>query len=229
MFIRVVCRIAHIEQLYEEDVMNIKKTILFFFVVVSVVCSHLYAGIANSKSKEELFVEEDMPSLEQIFKEPTFQTVASIAHSDSSLKEVVRVYFENKKMTEFQKKRVDGILISALYKMDLDTAKYAIMLGADVNQRDGLGHSPLHVAAGGLLEFVDFLLDHNASVNLQDCNCETPLHWAAELEQQPIVELLLAHGAYTGIQNKQYKCPIDVTNNEAIKKILCSRGCKNGK
>ena len=50
--------------------------------------------------------------------------------------------------------------------------------GADVNDKDSEGFTPLHWAAGGEYEVVKLLLDHGADVNAKTNGGKTPLYWA---------------------------------------------------
>jgi len=77
--------------------------------------------------------------------------------------------------------------------------------GADINQRDGLGNTPLEYAAEHAhTEAVKLLLDLKANVDVENKNGMTPLMFAAKAGDIDSVNVLLAHGAnpnkvdYTG-------------------------------
>lgn len=66
--------------------------------------------------------------------------------------------------------------------------------GADVNERDENGITPLHRAAGaGRLKAVEFLVSRHAEVNMKDNEGETPLFWGTGGGHKKIVNFLLAH------------------------------------
>ena len=60
------------------------------------------------------------------------------------------------------------------------------------------GSTALHVAAtNGNHDIVKFLLDHKASVNIQDYHGNTPLHLAASYGNYEVVKLLV--GAFADV------------------------------
>lgn len=48
-------------------------------------------------------------------------------------------------------------------------------------------------------------LTYNASVNLQDDDGNTALHYSMEIDNWPIVEILLKHGASADIKNNRVR------------------------
>lgn len=87
-----------------------------------------------------------------------------------------------------------------------------IELGADVNARENSGETPLHSAADGqYAETARLLIEAGADVNAANCEDVTPLDYAlrrsrnADLEDlAPLAELLLAKGATTSPQTKEF-------------------------
>ena len=68
--------------------------------------------------------------------------------------------------------------------------------GVDVDVRDKLGETPLHVAAVmGYKEASTLLIESGADINAQDERGLTPLHAAAWMGHEDIVALLIANGA----------------------------------
>ena len=87
---------------------------------------------------------------------------------------------------------------------DLETVKFLVEKGADVNARDQINSTPLLWAAGfGKPETVAFLLSKGADVKATDDNGWTPLIWAAGLGQPQTVELLVKSGADLKAADKQ--------------------------
>jgi ankyrin repeat protein len=78
-----------------------------------------------------------------------------------------------------------------------------IKLGADVNEHDSCGVTPLYLAVGnGQVEMVRFLLEHGARVNIIPAPdvgigrpSMTPLMVAAQRGHAEIAKLLIEHGA----------------------------------
>lgn len=87
------------------------------------------------------------------------------------------------------------VLHDACEKGNYRNVQLLIDAGADVDAqtRDEDGYSPLHCAAAkGRVNVVRVLIDHNADVNAQDKYHETPLHQAAELGHDDVVQILLS-------------------------------------
>ncbi|MFM1803598.1 MAG: hypothetical protein RL136_477 [Planctomycetota bacterium] len=87
---------------------------------------------------------------------------------------------------------------------ELETIKFLIEKGAQVNARDQINSTPLLWAAGfGKPEMVAFLLTQKADVKATDDNGWTPLIWAAGLGQPQTVDLLVKSGADVAAADKQ--------------------------
>ena len=62
----------------------------------------------------------------------------------------------------------------------LECCEFLINHGANVNEKDKDGSTPLHLAAwNGKLECCEFLINHGVNVNEKDSDGNTPLHLAA--------------------------------------------------
>jgi len=84
----------------------------------------------------------------------------------------------------------------AVLANDLDRAAYLIGRGADVNQLDNLGESPLTTAArAGCIPMMQLLVRHGAKVDEPDGEGATALMGAVERNQAAAIRFLLAHGA----------------------------------
>jgi ankyrin repeat protein len=87
---------------------------------------------------------------------------------------------------------------------DLETVKFLVEKGANVNVRDQINSTPLLWAAGfGKPETVAFLLAKGADVKASDDNGWTPLIWAAGLGQPQTVDVLVKAGADLKAADKQ--------------------------
>ena len=92
----------------------------------------------------------------------------------------------------------DPILIKAL-----------IEGGADVNARDKLGTTPLHVAGmNGYREIASLLIEQGADVNAGDVRELTPVHAAAWTGYRDTVALLITHGANIDARDKDGLTPL---------------------
>jgi hypothetical protein len=65
--------------------------------------------------------------------------------------------------------------------------------GANINEQNALGWTPLHAAVNfGKAEIVNILLANNANLNIQDSAGKTPLYMAVESGQKEMVQLLIS-------------------------------------
>lgn len=94
--------------------------------------------------------------------------------------------------------------------------------GVDVDtQEDGWGYTPLHLAAKeGHVETVQVLLDHGASVNIQNVYGWTPLHVAAVRNYTDIARLLLKHGADVEAQDNYNQTPLEAAEGKGHQKMI---------
>lgn len=98
---------------------------------------------------------------------------------------------------------------------DCETEDEAIKLidnGADVNERNGVGQTPLFFAAQkNLINVAITLLDAGADVNAKDQWGDTPLHIATINGYTNVVRLLLLAGADVNAKDNHGCVPIDKT------------------
>jgi ankyrin repeat protein len=97
--------------------------------------------------------------------------------------------------------------------------------GADVNTKNNLGYTPLHIASkeGGSVEVIETLIAQGTDVNVMDNMANTPLHLAIKESDLEIVKLLLNLGARRDIEDRNKKTPLDLaqeSTNVEIKKLF---------
>ncbi len=87
-------------------------------------------------------------------------------------------------------------LPDAIIDQEIGLVKQLILRGADVNEIDPYGFTPLiESAIVDNMEIAGLLIQAGANVNLQDLTGGTSLQWAVENNNIPFVELLLKQGA----------------------------------
>ena len=93
---------------------------------------------------------------------------------------------------------------------NIKAASLLLENGADPRLADRDGKTALHQQYLSPA-MADLLLQYDADPNAQDCFGDTPLHIAASRGNARLVETLLAHGAKSGIRNKNGQTPIQVS------------------
>jgi ankyrin repeat protein len=100
---------------------------------------------------------------------------------------------------------------------DVDVAVELINRGADVNEIDQIGETPLHDAAGyGSLQVVKVLIEHGGDVNARSVLGETPLFEAALIGDREKAEMLLRAGADKSIRARSGMSAADVANSRGF-------------
>ena len=94
-------------------------------------------------------------------------------------------------------------LIRASAKGDLTAVKKFVADGANVNDADGLGRTPVIEAAwGGHAEVVKYLAEKGANINAADNNGYTALMRAAEGGHLQVLTYLIHKGAQVNVRGK---------------------------
>ncbi|MBO5285086.1 MAG: ankyrin repeat domain-containing protein, partial [Alphaproteobacteria bacterium] len=115
----------------------------------------------------------------------------------------------------------------------LEMTEMLIEAGADVNERDDFGRTPLMEACKRAdVTAVEFLLAHGALINLQDKEQKTALMYAAEYAGREsnlqIIKMLLAKGADVNIENALGETALMIASQteegEAAIKLLLNKG-----
>ena len=108
----------------------------------------------------------------------------------------------------------------------IESVKYLISQGGDVNQSDNCGWSPLHVAAfKGHVSVIDILISHGADMNTKVTSSDwsegmTPLIMAIHESKVSAAEALIKHGADVNIGNKEGKRPLTLAKEKGMNRIV---------
>ncbi|XP_032205581.1 ankyrin repeat domain-containing protein 26-like isoform X4 [Mustela erminea] len=79
---------------------------------------------------------------------------------------------------------------------DVAKMQRLLLLGKDVNKRDKMKRTPLHLACTiGHADMVTLLVERKCQLNLCDRECKTPLMKAVQCQEEACVTILLEHGA----------------------------------
>ncbi len=84
--------------------------------------------------------------------------------------------------------------------------------GADVNQQDQYGRSPLHVAAAvNYAEMVEFLLQNEADIDIRTFGeGQTAIHFAAKSDAINSLKMLLKYEADIDARDSKNRTPLQV-------------------
>ena len=93
---------------------------------------------------------------------------------------------------------------------DMESARWLIANGANVNAKSGAGFTPLHMAAlGNAAEVANLLIERGIDVNVKSKSGITPLHGAASGNAPEAARLLIMRGANVNAKNRDGETPID--------------------
>ena len=86
--------------------------------------------------------------------------------------------------------------------------------GADINQQDKFGRSPLHVAAAvDYADMVRFLVKHKADIDITTFGeLQMPIHYAAKNDACRSLQMLLGYGANIDSRDSKNRTPLQVMN-----------------
>ena len=121
--------------------------------------------------------------------------------------------------------QLNNQLLEASEKGDINMVKQLIREGADVNNANNYGYTPLMWAnTRGHLEIVKYLMEQGANVNQADIDGWTPLIWASRNGHLEIVKYLVSQGAdYSSIKNQPIFQEIIKSESNKLKTKLTER------
>ncbi|XP_023163423.2 protein phosphatase 1 regulatory subunit 16A isoform X2 [Drosophila hydei] len=93
--------------------------------------------------------------------------------------------------------------------------------GADLEEPDSQGATPLHIAsANGYVRVVEFLLEQHVNVDAMDKDLWTPVHAAACWGHLEVLEMLAQCGADLNVRNKDDETPSDICEDPEIRERI---------
>ena len=97
---------------------------------------------------------------------------------------------------------------------------YFDYLGANINQQDKFGRSPLHVAAAvDYADMLQFLVKNGADINIAtEGEGQMPIHYAAKNDACKSLKMLLGYGADINSRDSKDRTPLQVREKKRMKK-----------
>jgi len=146
------------------------------------------------------------PTPVTILKEATAPTLAAKSAPSASFKGKTKSESIRKAAplsAAAEKQMLNEKLLTAAWSGDIKEVWDLLDKGADINTRNHLGETALHLAAfGGHSETVELLLEKRADINAVDNEGNTALILACCFKQTNVILVLLEKGADVGIANK---------------------------
>ena len=109
-----------------------------------------------------------------------------------------------------------------------EMVKLLIQEGAQVNHRNGKGHTPLHesvILSNRPTSIMKLLLQNDADIDFKDYDGNSPLHLALKFCKSKYALFLMGNGASLKIRNQNGMNPVELTlfqvNTKTLKSILC--------
>ena len=110
----------------------------------------------------------------------------------------------------------DTPFLSAIMISCKRRGKYAVIkrliqdkrVDCDISTLNGINANALHLAASLKDATLKVIINHVRGINEQDCNGETPLHYAVDCHSKQNIEVLLNHGADPTIPSKNGLTPL---------------------
>ena len=129
--------------------------------------------------------------------EITTRTTVKFGHEEENfIKEIASHSEREYQTTSLKRTLFPSIMCHAAHSGFKATVNELIQHGADVNQLDFVGRTPLHIAANrGQLAVIEILVSEGAEVNVVDHKNRTPLYNAAIKAHEDVCRYLLDQGA----------------------------------
>ena len=132
---------------------------------------------------------------------------------------------QKRKVPERRARKVPDTIYRATRRGNIEAVKKHLADGADVNEKNDDGVTPLHSA--DTKEIAELLIANGADVNEKNDDGVTPLHYAALKGHKEIVELLIAKGADVNAKDDEGATPLHSAaygGHKEIVELLIAKG-----
>jgi hypothetical protein len=180
-------------------------------------------------SEEELLLEEELedepPSRPKkakpnTYKEPEEEDVDFKPGEDLDFN-LQRYGYSEININSISKTYKQTPLMKASSWGDEKAVRYLLERGADINLRDKLGRTALHLTIRPAhVETLKLLLEYKADITIKDNDGNTPLHLAVLRQNEEITKILLEKGAPLDIRNNKNETPLDLAQKQKNQKFV---------
>jgi ankyrin repeat protein len=194
--------------------MQLRDATICMLVIISF-ASLLFINTANSYDHTVYQVQKKLKDLGYDPGRPDGiwgkKTTAAVKHfqGDNGLPQTGQLDEQTKSKLSIIKPYSNLSLSEAVRINDIIKVKALLAAGADVNARDKLGETPLHVAAvRGYQETSSPLIANGADINARNEDGVTPLHASALAGHKETIALLITKGADVNARNADGLTPL---------------------
>ncbi|KAI8812079.1 ankyrin repeat-containing domain protein [Cladochytrium replicatum] len=181
----------------------------------------------NVSEEEYIQQQRRTMELERAFAESSYILPIDLASAGAHL-DVVRLL-----ISRMQTRIIASSTFCLLVQRDPMISAHLLKAGANPNQRDALGATPLHIAARmGSLDVCVTLIQGGADMNATSENNWTPLHEALSMRKRMVVQYLLKCGASSettdGFDARKFGKAAGLCDDDILDMFVCTRNDTTG-
>ncbi|CAL2065098.1 ankyrin repeat domain-containing protein [Tenacibaculum sp. 190524A05c] len=158
-------------------------------------------------------------SVSGLTQENTANEIFNIARN-GSLQELKELLAVHPMSIDMPNEAGYNALTLACYNSNNEVAKYIVENTKSINANNGYGTALMAATVKGNVELVEYLVQHNADMDISDANGKTALHYAVVFNSYEIVEFLIKSGAKFDLKDNRGNTAKDYAKLKSNKKIL---------